>query len=83
MTDSEIEHYIDNRGHYLTQDEIHHILDVERNPQIDHYELWVGRIKHGQIVAAILSFLRDRTRNTSFMWVHGQSADRYRIGTCL
>lgn len=45
MTDSEIQHYIENRGNYLTQDEIHHILDVERNPQIDHYELLSGTYK--------------------------------------
>ena len=42
MTDSEIQHYIENRGNYLTQDEIHHILDVERNPQIDHYQFIDG-----------------------------------------
>lgn len=38
MTDTEIGNYINNRRGYLTQDEIHHILDVDRNPQIDHYE---------------------------------------------
>ena len=66
MTDSEIEHYIDNRGHYLTQDEIHHILDVERNPQIDHYELLGGTYKAWTNSGGYFKFFKRQSRNYEF-----------------
>ncbi len=38
MTDPEIEQYVENRNGELCQSEILELLDISKNPQIDHFE---------------------------------------------
>ena len=43
MTSSEIKAYIDARNGELCSDEIWHVIDVSRNPQLNHIELINGK----------------------------------------